>query len=313
MLVAFLLVRGKHAMKTHRLVLGSIAIALATAMATTAAAQDPEEAPKRKPAAAAPRKAIPAPAKKAAAPEAGDEQAPDTATPDEAKPADAEGTPDEQAAEPSEQSDAGEAATPDEAPATETQSSESEASSQPSSSTRATTSPEKAKAAVPPMYYGPPELEYVEGGTIPPGYVKDTRIRKGMVIGGAVTWGVGWLLAATAANVLIKERADEPDTLCYDDSSGNYYCNEDHDDDDVPGAAALYVPLLGPFIAMHTMRHQIDGGGNALLFLNGIMQATGFSLLVAGAAAKRTVLVRDPGATVALTVGPGNAMLTGNF
>jgi hypothetical protein len=73
------------------------------------------------------------------------------------------------------------------------------------------------------------------------------------------------------------------------------------------------VPLLGPFIAMHTMRHDINGGGNALLFLNGVMQATGFALLVAGAAAKKTVLVRDPGASVSLTVGPGNAGLTGTF
>ena len=60
-----------------------------------------------------------------------------------------------------------------------------------------------------------------------------------MVIGGAVTWGVGWVLAATAASAIVKDQENHRETWC--DSMRCY----EEDDDEVPGAAALYAIASG--------------------------------------------------------------------
>jgi flagellar motor protein MotB len=305
---------GIDDMKTH-FALTALSFALSTLVASAAVAQDPS--PKQKPAAESPRRAPAAkprpadePAAKKAAEEAEQAVPEEAAAPDEEaaseqaseeQAAPAEGVEEQGAAE---EEAAEEVATePEEEPAQRTRASKREPAAAPSAEHAA-----RRPAAVPPAYYGPAALEYGEGGTVPPGYIKDTRVRRGMVIGGAVTWGVGWLLAATAATAIVQE--DKQHGGCAYDDYGNSFCN---DNDDLHPAAALYVPLIGPFITMAAWNDELDGGGSALLFLNGMVQVTGFSLLVAGVAAKKTVLVRDPGVTISLAPGPGGATLHGTF
>src|SRR6185295_7377000 len=51
------------------------------------------------------------------------------------------------------------------------------------------------------MIMGPKVLDWEEGEPLRPGYHADTRIRKGLVIGGAVTFGVMWLFTALGAAI----------------------------------------------------------------------------------------------------------------
>lgn len=123
-------------------------------------------------------------------------------------------------------------------------------------------------------------LSYEPGDTIPPGYVKDRRMRTGLIIGGAVTLGVGWLAAAAAASAMMNQDED-------------FHRNSDAFDDfeDVPGEAVLYIPIAGPFIALDTVNP--NGASMALLVANGVMQVGGLITLIVGLADRDEVLVRD--------------------
>ncbi len=153
------------------------------------------------------------------------------------------------------------------------------------------------------VHTGPNELDYDDGAEVPDGYVKQTRIRKGLVIGGAVTFGVSWLATATYAATL---RAQEEQEAFWND----------HEHDDGPGdEAALYIPLAGPWIALGTM--DPDEGQRGALIASGVVQAGGMAMLIAGVAAKQTVLVRHGNTTVGLTpaLGPSHNgfVLSGSF
>lgn len=150
-----------------------------------------------------------------------------------------------------------------------------------------------APASAPAAWWMPEEMDYTEGADIPPGYVKDTRVRKGLVIAGAVTFGTTWLLSSLAATAMID--GDEQQTAYDQYQSGGSVRREEKG---IPDAAALYIPLVGPFVAIRTLH--AEGGGTAMLLLDGVAQIAGFSMFVAGLAAKRTVLVRSPEATLAL-------------
>jgi hypothetical protein len=128
-----------------------------------------------------------------------------------------------------------------------------------------------------PGYYGygyrePPSVIDDNGGPPPPGYRRDTQIRKGLVIGGATTFGALWLVTIVAGAGL----ADDV----------NSYSRE-QTEDYVP----LFVPLVGPFIAIGTLN--AEGVGTALLMIDGLAQTAGLAMLIAGVAAKKDVFVRD--------------------
>ncbi len=162
----------------------------------------------------------------------------------------------------------------------------------------------------------PRELEYIDGVEVPEGYVKVERMRSGLVIAGAVTFGVGWLAAATAAVSQVGEggscrgwghRDDEDYGIQdYEDPLG---CTRGTDAEDF---APLYIPIAGPFIAMGTLEHA-DGAVRAALLLDGVVQVGGAAMFVAGLVAKKTLLVRTPEASVSLVAGPGTLGLQGSF
>lgn len=116
----------------------------------------------------------------------------------------------------------------------------------------------------PPPYYGPETLEYDEDRPIPPGYHVESSVRKGLVIGGAVTFGAVYLINVLVAIPLVA-----------------------HDDDFTP----LYVPAAGPFVTMAT--EQSEGAGTTVLAIDGIVQTGGLLMLVLGLALQKEELVRD--------------------
>lgn len=117
---------------------------------------------------------------------------------------------------------------------------------------------------------GPRVLPHEEGEPVPPGYHLDTRIRKGLVIGGAVTFGVMYLITAFTGALL-----DSADELA---GNTNMF---------VP----LYVPAVGPFIAIGTTG--ATAGGAFMLALDGVVQCGGLAMGIAGIAAPQSIIVRN--------------------
>lgn len=118
---------------------------------------------------------------------------------------------------------------------------------------------------------GPKVLDWEEGEPVRPGYHPETRVRKGLVIGGAVTFGTVYLLTA-----LIGAVATDVDEAT-GGSSG----------DIVP----LFIPVVGPFIAIGTLHPPTTGG--FFLALDGVAQAAGVAMFIYGLAAPRSVQVRN--------------------
>jgi hypothetical protein len=112
---------------------------------------------------------------------------------------------------------------------------------------------------------GPKVLPWREGEPVPPGYHPETRVRKGLVISGAIVFGTVYLFTAIGGGDAVYRGS--------------------------PGYAALFVPCAGPFITLATTRQ--DDLETMALVLDGLVQITGAALLVPGLLVPRRVLVRD--------------------
>jgi hypothetical protein len=305
-------------MKIHG-VWASAAVLAAAMMATSPAlAQDPaphKPAPTKK----APAKTTKAPVKKAEPKqktadvaieeqtEAADEPAAE-ATAEAAEAASEQAEAEAEASEAAAEEAAAETEAAEEAAEAETEAEEPAAPARRAPPHRTRPALPSADATAAPTYMGPYEMEYLEGAEIPPGYMKVERMRKGLVIAGAVTFGVSWLVSATAGVALTDEHNNNSCAYSEDYSGNGYgYCDDDDESDAVP----LFIPVVGPFIAMGTL--DAEGPGRAALFLDGVVQVGGLAMLIAGVAATRTVLVRTPAATVAIAPGPSSVHLTGSF
>ena len=142
------------------------------------------------------------------------------------------------------------------------------------------------QAAPPPAGYyvpnsvaqsGPRQInDWEEGEPVPPGYHPVSRIRKGFVVGGAVTFGTLYLITVISAAV-------------YHDASGGS-----------GSANGLYIPVVGPFVQM---ANTSSATGNVFLAIDGLGQAAGAALLIAGIAAPKMVLVRNDLAKVEIQPG----------
>ncbi len=117
---------------------------------------------------------------------------------------------------------------------------------------------------------GPDEINSWEPGEpIPPGYHPAERLRKGLIIGGAVTFGVLYLFSAMGAAIVHDVNASV--------GGGD-------------NADALYVPALGPFMQMTHTTSASGNLGNAIL---GVGQSAGLVMLIVGLTSPRTILVRN--------------------
>jgi len=136
--------------------------------------------------------------------------------------------------------------------------------------------------------------DYEEGDPIPPGYHAESQMKKGLVIGGAITFGVMYLFSVMAGAVM-------------DDSSRSSSGD----------GTFLYIPVAGPFLQMTKTD---TSTGNVFLAIDGIAQAAGATMLIVGLTSPRTVLVRNDLAEVRVAPmkmgvnGSGNGIgLVGTF
>jgi hypothetical protein len=136
----------------------------------------------------------------------------------------------------------------------------------------------------------------------PPGYHTESRMRSGMAVGGGVMLGAAYLISAGVGATGLT--------------------------DDNRGLDPLFVPVVGPFVTLstaHVFRRTDDGlayvgkvfGGIGLI-LDGVVQVAGLSLLVAGLAARKHVVVRDRDEEISrvlpkVDVGPTGGSMTWQF
>ena len=121
--------------------------------------------------------------------------------------------------------------------------------------------------------------DYEEGEPIPPGYHADTRVRTGLVVGGAVTFGVMYVFSVLAGSIM-------------NDAAQSSYGSSGTRGD------FLFVPVAGPFLQMTKTE---SSSGNVTLAIDGIAQAAGATMLIVGITSPRTVLVRNDLAEVRVT------------
>lgn len=118
---------------------------------------------------------------------------------------------------------------------------------------------------------GPEEIkDFDPSRPIPDGYTMVQRKRKGLIIGGAVTFGVAYSISALVA-------AEGEDSAEWSDSGKNE-------------SAAMWIPVAGPFIQM---ANEESATGKLLLAGIGGAQLAGAIMLYYGMTSKKPVLVRN--------------------
>ena len=144
---------------------------------------------------------------------------------------------------------------------------------------------------------GPAVLDWdTDSGRPPPaGYRADTRIRKGLVIGGAVTFGAMYLLTALTAAAI-------------NDSKSYTYSSIGTTSSKSSSAGLLYIPVVGPFAYLSNAGSQ---SATVVLIIDGVAQAAGAAMLIGGLAIPKHVLVRNDLAKIEIMplVAPGHTGL----
>lgn len=149
-------------------------------------------------------------------------------------------------------------------------------------------------------------LPYRDGKPVPPGYSVDIVPRRGMIAGGAALAG-GLHMISMISAIALDAEADQVIT----DEQGGQRTDPEFSGRYTP----LFIPLVGPFIAVKTS--DANGTGSAILIMNGVAQVTGLSLVLSGLIATKKELVRDD--AVSFTVAPlaaeggGGVSLEGSF
>jgi len=105
------------------------------------------------------------------------------------------------------------------------------------------------------------------GDPVPPGWVKETQVRRGLIIGGAAMLGGAWVGSSIAAGL--------GSTI----SSNKVFTSD---------WSPLAIPVVGPFVAMTTL--DSEGVGTALLAMDGLVQVGGLVMIIVGATAKKTTI-----------------------
>lgn len=139
---------------------------------------------------------------------------------------------------------------------------------------------------------GPDEItEFDDSAPVPYGYTKVTRTRKGLIIGGSVTFGVSYGLSTFVAAIGEDLRANGETST---------------------DVSALFIPIAGPFV--QTARAESATAKLYLLHL-GVAQVAGAIMLYYGLTSSKTVLVRNDQLSIAPMVGNGTSgmMVTGRF
>jgi hypothetical protein len=145
----------------------------------------------------------------------------------------------------------------------------------------------------------PPKiLDYDDTRPPPLGYTPVLRARKGLIIGGAITFAASYAICLT-----LGATGDPPETP---GTEGAYRENQ---------LRALVIPFAGPFLQM---RREHEAKVKVALAGLGGMQLAGAILMITGLAAKNKVFLRnDLVDRIAITPMTGNAttgmLLSGRF
>jgi hypothetical protein len=107
------------------------------------------------------------------------------------------------------------------------------------------------------------EIPYEDGDPIPPGYVLESRVKRGLVIAGATTLGSLWIVSMIGGAIAV------------DTGGGSEFW-------------PLFVPVAGPFIAIGT--HDTTATSALLFTINGLGQSAGLAMLIAGLATENKFL-----------------------
>lgn len=145
---------------------------------------------------------------------------------------------------------------------------------------------------IPPQQYTPPEptgpeeiTDFDENRPVPYGYTKITRTRKGLVIAGAVTFGVTYGISMLAAAIGEDLRRNN-------ETSTN--------------TSSLWIPVAGPFLQM---RESESSTGKLYLAHVGLAQTAGAIMLIYGLTNPKTLLVRNDQLSVTPMFGNGSSGL----
>lgn len=164
----------------------------------------------------------------------------------------------------------------------------------PAAAERVSQEPPREPVPVTPLPSNPPKLRYQAGEPIPPGYHMVERPLTGLIVTGAVTFGVTYGFTAGVAIL------------------ANFLSHIVWDEDADDKWLALGIPVAGPLIFCAS-----DGHVEPLLILDSAAQATGVALIVIGASTKSRTLVLDRpalGAVAPMPVAGGSGlMLSGTF
>jgi hypothetical protein len=117
--------------------------------------------------------------------------------------------------------------------------------------------------------------DWEEGEPIPAGYHAVKRRRKGLLIGGALTFGITYLVTALGGAIAA-------------DAGGGR-------------GAALIAPVFGPFAMLGK---DVGATGSFLLVLDSLAQAAGITMFSIGMAKPSAVLVRDDLAKIEVRPAP---------
>jgi|KBSMisStaDraftv2_1062788.scaffolds.fasta_scaffold80894_1 hypothetical protein len=116
--------------------------------------------------------------------------------------------------------------------------------------------------------------DWEEGQPIPYGYHEETRVRKGVVISGAVVFGVLYLYNAFFASI--------------GEDASSATGNENK-------LGWLYLPVLGPFLEMSETS---SSTAHFLLVLDGVAQGVGVTMVISALMYPKHLLVRNDLATM---------------
>jgi hypothetical protein len=148
-----------------------------------------------------------------------------------------------------------------------------------------------AQPAPPPQ---PPSVihDWDPEAAVPQGYRMVDTINGRLLGTGIGLLASGWLISVLVGSV--GAAAAEEDRVRINDPE-----NEDFDDTDPDDWTPLYVPVVGPFLAMGTLDPKPSGTG--LLIVDGVVQTGGALCIVLGIVDRKYKLVRNDIAGVEVT------------
>ena len=145
----------------------------------------------------------------------------------------------------------------------------------------------------PPIVNGPEKISDVDDESpVPHGYTRVTRTRKGLILGGAITVSVSYVVTAWWGSVL----------------------NGVERDFGTPGKTTdfswLYIPVAGPFLQLGHMNNSDSDLARRCFVIEGITQAVGAALLLYGLGSSQTILMRNDQLSIAPMAGAGTSGVT---